>query len=128
MTHRAARHHTSLVAVARWVVSSIMARLVGSVPRPAQADWYFNNCYCADPSSELKYFEGDVKFLVDAGLDGVKIDGCGGERNIGLYQSLLNKTSTNFLIQDCHDSRASPVPPLLTTMVRLSCPHHFFLN
>ena len=57
-----------------------------------------------------KYFEGDVKFLVDAGLDGVKIDGCGGERDIGLYQQLLNKTETNFLIQDCHDSRASSDP------------------
>lgn len=31
--------------------------------------------------------------------------GCGGERNIELYQQLLNKTTTNFLIQDCHDSR-----------------------
>ena len=41
---------------------------------------------------------------VDAGLDGVKIAGCGGDRNVGLYQSLLNKTNTNFLIQDCHDS------------------------
>jgi hypothetical protein len=43
-------------------------------------------------------------------LDGVKIDGCGGERNIVLFQQLLNKTSTNFLIQDCHDSRAAPDP------------------
>ena len=52
-------------------------------------------------------FEGDVKFLIDADLDGVKIDGCGGERNIALYQELLNKTNTDFLIQDCHDSRAA---------------------
>jgi hypothetical protein len=66
-----------------------------------QADWYFNNCYCADSASGEQYFQGDVNFLIEAGLDGVKIDGCGGERNIGLYQSLLNETSTNFLIQDC---------------------------
>jgi hypothetical protein len=32
-----------------------------------KADWYLNNCYCADPSSGLEYFEGDVKFLTDAG-------------------------------------------------------------
>jgi hypothetical protein len=38
-----------------------------------KADWYFNNCYCADPASAPKYFEGDVAFLVHAGLDGVKI-------------------------------------------------------
>ena len=35
---------------------------------------------------------------------------CGGERNIALYQQLLNKTQTDFLIQDCHDSRAASDP------------------
>eukprot|EP01052_Picozoa_sp_SAG31_P006596 SAG31_NODE_304_length_18019_cov_10.386440_11_plen_363_part_00 len=103
-----------------------------------KADWYLNNCYCADPASSHKDFEGDVDFLVRANLDGVKIDGatlhtyhaeflegscsdgrltpavdwhgsgCGGERNIALYQQLLNRTKTNFFIEDCHDSRAAP--------------------
>jgi hypothetical protein len=72
----------------------------------------FNNCYCADPSSAERFFEGDVKFLTDAGLDGVKIDGCGGERDISLYQQLLNQTGTNFLISDCHDSRAAADPSI----------------
>ena len=48
----------------------------------------------------------------DADLDGVKIDGCGGERNIGLFQSLLNQSSKDFLIQDCHDSRAAKNPAI----------------
>ena len=43
--------------------------------RPLAAD--LNNCYCADGASDLSDFEGDVQFLLDAELDGVKIDGCG---------------------------------------------------
>ena len=36
----------------------------------------------------------------------------GGERNIGLFQSLLNRSSKDFLIQDCHDSRAAKDPAI----------------
>ena len=59
----------------------------------------FNNCYCADPSSAERFFEGDVKFLTDAGLDGVKIDGCGAQRNNTLYAELMRKTSKNYTIE-----------------------------
>ena len=35
--------------------------------------WYLNNCHCADHNSDTKYFEGDVKFVMDHKMEGVKM-------------------------------------------------------
>jgi len=95
-----------------------------------KADWYLNNCYCSDPSSADKYFEGDVKFIRDHKFNAVKIDGCGGERDIAKFADLFNKSGgAPIVIQDCHDSRASPnktvprAPPNATW-----CPFHSWRN
>ena len=71
--------------------------------------WYLNNCQCADHGSDPKYFQGDVKFVLEHGMDGVKIDGCGGEKNIDLFHSLFNapggsRGHSDFYIENCHDN------------------------
>lgn len=72
-------------------------------------DTDLNNCQCADRNSGTKYFEGDAKFVLEHNMDGVKIDGCGGEKNIDLFHSLFNAPGgsgghSDFYIENCHDN------------------------
>ena len=85
--------------------------------------WYGNNCGCSEhqsvsswgaPASSragqtdegladgIKHYEGDVQAIVDFGIDGIKLDGCGGFRNLSVWAELLNKTGRPVLLEDCH--------------------------
>lgn len=80
--------------------------------------WYGNNCICNEhqhvpswgPSpgggsnqfDGVKHYQGDVKATVDFGFDGIKLDGCGGFRNLSYYAELFNATGRKVLIEDCH--------------------------
>lgn len=67
-----------------------------------------NNCHCKDPCSEEKCFKGDVAAITAAGFDGVKLDGCGGERNVALWAQLLNATNREVQIENCHNGPNTP--------------------
>ena len=56
------------------------------------AGFYSNNCICHDHCSDPICFSGDVDQILDWGFDSVKLDGCGKEENIELWNSLFNWT------------------------------------
>ena len=62
-------------------------------------------------------YEGDVRSLHAFGFDGVKIDGCGRQRNQTLYAELMRASGKNYTIENCHwgdctDSDDSSCPTL----------------
>mmetsp|Transcript_7156 Transcript_7156/g.21869 ORF Transcript_7156/g.21869 Transcript_7156/m.21869 type:complete len:443 (-) Transcript_7156:205-1533(-) len=71
--------------------------------------WYGNNCICRElrPASEALY-RGDVEALVAFGFDAIKLDGCGTQYDLGLWQRLLNGTGRPITIENCHWGRTVP--------------------
>jgi hypothetical protein len=64
--------------------------------------FYENGCACGE-RTELKInYEGDVRALVSGSFDSVKLDGCGQQKNMSLYASLMNATGKTFEIENCH--------------------------
>lgn len=89
------------------------------------AGWYGNNCQCAERHMNyLHLFEydnmiaGDVDALVKFGFDGIKLDGCGRERNLDLWSRLINKTGRTVTIENCHWGQTVPT--------KTHCPWNFF--
>lgn len=58
---------------------------------------------------------------------GVKIDGCGDQRNNTLYAELMNKTGKAYTIENCHCDHFSCLPclPLRLLLVRTRPPADF---
>lgn len=50
---------------------------------------------------------GDVKQLHALGFDGVKLDGCGAQRNMTLYAELM-KVCTHHAVRDSEQAFAKP--------------------
>ena len=44
--------------------------------------WYENGCACGERQELVQNYEGDVRILDQLGFDGVKLDGCGAQRNM----------------------------------------------
>ena len=66
------------------------------------AGWYGNNCICSDHCTGPECYQGDVDAVMDYGFDSIKLDGCGGERDLTLYADLFNQTGKSILIENCH--------------------------
>jgi len=71
-------------------------------------EWYMNNCACADSCSSQACFQGDANAVVSLGFDGVKLDGCGGERNISYWAQLFNQSGKPILLENCHNGPNEP--------------------
>jgi alpha-galactosidase len=56
------------------------------------AGWYLNGCKCGEHVEKRINYEGDIKDLHDFDFDGVKIDGCGKQRNQTLYAELMRES------------------------------------
>jgi hypothetical protein len=46
-------------------------------------------------------YEGDVRQLAALGFDSVKLDGCGHQKNMSLYATLMNQTGKTFETENC---------------------------
>jgi hypothetical protein len=64
--------------------------------------WYENGCACGERHALMQNYEGDVRRLNELGFDGVKLDGCGAQRNMTLYAQLMKATGKSYLIENCH--------------------------
>jgi alpha-galactosidase len=54
------------------------------------AGWYGNNCICSDHNSgDRKFYEGDAKALREFGFDGFKLDGCGAQTDMQLWDDVF---------------------------------------
>lgn len=94
------------------------------------ASWYMNNCECADHSSAVINFEGDVAALFAFNFDGLKADSCGGQQNIALWSSLIVEREgegkgKKVLIENCHNGPWLPEPPRKPNSP-MWCPFHFY--
>merc|ERR1719273_98159 len=69
--------------------------------------WYENGCACGERHELLINYQGDVRMLHQLGFDGVKLDGCGAQRNMTLYAALMNATGKAYLIENCHWGRCN---------------------
>mmetsp|Transcript_11280 Transcript_11280/g.23693 ORF Transcript_11280/g.23693 Transcript_11280/m.23693 type:complete len:434 (+) Transcript_11280:62-1363(+) len=67
------------------------------------AGWYGNNCICSEKETATEaMYRGDVAALTVFGFDAVKLDGCGTQRDLDLWSSLLNGTGRPVMIENCH--------------------------
>lgn len=69
--------------------------------------WYENGCACGERHALAINYRGDVRQLGALGFDGVKLDGCGAQRNMTLYAELMQQTGRPYLIENCHWGRCS---------------------
>ena len=69
--------------------------------------WYLNGCACGEHVELAKNYKGDIQSLHDFGFDGVKIDGCGAQRNQTFYAALMRGTGRAYTIENCHWGRCT---------------------
>ena len=71
------------------------------------AGWYLNGCKCGEKTGLAKNYAGDIQSLHSYDFDGVKIDGCGAQRNMTLYAELMAKSGKSYTIENCHWGRCT---------------------
>jgi len=82
--------------------------------------WYENGCACGERKALPINYAGDVKSLHALGFDGVKLDGCGAQRNMTLYAQLMKATGKSYFIENCHWGKVrSPLPLVLVLSLEL---------
>jgi len=64
--------------------------------------FYLNGCGCNERKEHRINYEGDVRATVAWGFDAVKIDSCGAQRNMTLYNMLINATGKALEVENCH--------------------------
>lgn len=105
------------------------------------AGWYANNCACSDHCRSKeecdKQIRQDVQALFDYGFDGLKVDGCGNETDLVIWNKYIQELTTQkrkstqynetqtIVVENCHgpDPRFKPnrtLPPAL------GCPYHIY--
>lgn len=87
------------------------------------AGWYGNNCKCADGhTSEKKFYEGDAKALRQFGFDGYKLDGCGAQTDMQLWDDIFKADGGKpVMVENCHWGSKIPFEPNRTW-----CPWNFY--
>ena len=76
-------------------------------PRPGAVGRSINNCICPETGKLPPGVAdaGNAKALPMLGFDGVKIDGCGPDRNVTRFAQLVDAVSggRHIMIEDCND-------------------------
>jgi alpha-galactosidase len=91
------------------------------------AGWYGNNCICSDHKiGDRKFYEGDVKALRKFGFDSWKLDGCGAQTDMQLFDDIIKATPATsgrdpIMVENCHWGSRVPYKPNATW-----CPWNFY--
>merc|ERR1740117_1652070 len=87
------------------------------------AGWYGNNCICSDQKSQdQKYYAGDVKAFRKFGFDAWKLDGCGVQTDMQLWDDLIKADGGKpVMVENCHWGSKMPYEPNRTW-----CPWNFY--
>jgi len=87
------------------------------------AGWYGNNCICKDDNtSDRKFYEGDAKALREFGFDGFKLDGCGAQKDMQLWDDIFKSDGGKpVMVENCHWGSEQPYEPNATW-----CPWNFY--
>jgi alpha-galactosidase len=89
--------------------------------------WYGNNCICSDGKiGDRKFYEGDTKALREFGFDSWKLDGCGAQTDMQLWDDVIkaSKPTTGrdaIMVENCHWGSKKPYKPTATW-----CPWNFY--
>lgn len=98
--------------------------------------WYGNNCNCGptprngcsegdhNGCTGLECYAGDVNATIALGFDSMKLDGCGGQRDIALWSMMFNHSIRTWnaqhpdepqklpmMLENCHDGMDTKPPP-----------------
>tara|TARA_B110001452_G_scaffold33832_1_gene26169 strand:+ start:340 stop:1239 length:900 start_codon:yes stop_codon:yes gene_type:complete len=88
---------------------------------------YGNNCICGEhATSDKKFYVGDVSALRKFGFDSWKLDGCGSQTDLQLYDDLIKSTPATsgrspIMVENCHWGSKVPFKPNATW-----CPWNFY--
>jgi len=91
------------------------------------AGWYGNNCICSDgKTGDRKFYEGDTKALREFGFDSWKLDGCGAQVDMQLWDDVIKATPPTsgrkaIMVENCHWGSRVPFKPNATW-----CPWNFY--
>jgi len=79
------------------------------------AGWYGNNCICSDHKiGDKKFYEGDVKALRKFGFDSWKLDGCGAQTDMQMWDDVIKASGGPVLVENCHWGSKVPYKPTAT--------------
>ena len=96
------------------------------------AGWYGNNCICSDHKiGDRKFYEGDVKALRGFGFDAWKLDGCGAQTDMQLWDdgactidhlsashectlAVIKASGKPLVVENCHWGSKVPYKPNAT--------------
>jgi alpha-galactosidase len=97
------------------------------------AGWYGNNCRCGDHCDTVDCFAGDVNATLAYGFDSIKLDGCGKEEDVALWNKMFNQTITRgsnnhsgMMIENCHNGGPAGNTPHYDAGGELQCPFHTY--
>ena len=128
-----------VVAEARFPSLSNLTALASSLG--LTASWYANACGCVGPPytnccsdhcDSTECFVQDVNATLNYGFRGLKVDGCGAQRDIQLWYSLLETMrppgAPPTLLENCHDDDGLPTgnAPHRDDYGELWCPFHLY--
>jgi hypothetical protein len=88
---------------------------------------YGNNCICSDSKiGDRKFYQGDVSALRTFGFDSYKLDGCGAQTDMQLWDDLIKATPAQsgrdaIMVENCHWGSKVPYKPNATW-----CPWNFY--
>ena len=94
------------------------------------AGWYANNCACSDHcrnTSECHLqIRQDVRALIKYGFSSVKVDGCGNETNLTVWDQYIQQySSVPILVENCH-GRDPRFKPNRTLPPAQGCPYNYY--
>jgi len=67
--------------------------------------FYLNGCGCNEKEERAINYAGDVRAAVGMGFDEVKIDSCGAQKNLTLYDALLRASGRRLIVENCHQGK-----------------------
>merc|ERR1711865_464706 len=82
--------------------------------------WYRNNCICSDHKmGDKKFYQGDVNALRNFGFDSYKLDGCGAQTDMQLWDDIIKGTPaktgrSSIMVENCHWGSKVPFKPNAT--------------
>jgi alpha-galactosidase len=72
--------------------------------------FYMNNCFCHKQELATNHttYTQDVDLVVKAEFDGLKIDGCGPNHDIGKWMDAIQKSGRPITVENCGDNNNGP--------------------
>lgn len=92
--------------------------------------WYGNNCICRDkctsPGECEMQIKGDVATMTKFNFDAWKLDGCGGETDLVLFNKYVLAAGKPIMIENCHWGSVKPFKPDPSLPPAQGCPWNFY--